>query len=378
MSSEHVVGVVVGEGATHIPVRNLWLLYLYASEFYAHLSPTERVAVEENPSQLVELAAAILEREVRDRLRTGLAPGYVQRHETLTYVRDRVDLLRTMRGQLLERGRVACDFEELSVDTARNRYVCAALLAGAAWLEDGGSHAPRREAARSCRAAGADMQRLGVTAARPNPHTPRRQAYGHFDADDRRMVAAAQMLLELATPEHAFGSTAIRDLAHDHRTLRQVFETAVRRFYEINLADAGWAVAKKQVAWQVEPGSSMVPWLPKMETDIVLIHASTGRRIVVDTKFTTALSAKQGFRGGKLKSAHLYQMYTYIRSQDDDMGPGMLTEGVLLYPATEEVPDLDVTAELHGHAFRVFTVDLADAPMQIRSQLLSLTKTQDA
>ncbi len=373
MSSGHDVGVVVGEGSTHIPVRNLWLLYLYASEFYAHLSSTERLAVEDNPSQLVDLAAAILEQEVRSRLRTGLTSGYVQRHETLTYVRDRVDLLRTMRGRLLERGRVACDFEELSVDTPRNRYVCAALLAGATWLECTPSNARRVEAARSCRAVSADMQRLGVAVARPDPHTPRRQTYGHFDAADRRMVAAAQMLFELATPEHDYGSTAVRDLAHDHRTLRQVFETAVRRFYEINLTEAGWSVVKKQVAWQSDPGSSMAPWLPQMETDIVLTHAGSQRRIVADTKFTTALTAKQGFRGGKLKSSHLYQLYTYVRSQADTGSSTMRTDGLLLYPATEQVPVLDVRTVMHGHEFRVFTLDLSVAPSMIRSQLLSLT-----
>lgn len=68
-------------------------------------------------------------------------------------------------------------------------------------------------------------------------------------------------------------------------------------------------------------------------------------------------------------------MSTYIPSQDEEVGSNMRTEGVLLYPATDEVPDSDVTAEMHGHAFRVLTVDFGASPMRIRSQLLSLTKT---
>ena len=43
------VGVLVCEGSTRIPIRNLWLLYLYASELYQHLSASERVQAERIP-----------------------------------------------------------------------------------------------------------------------------------------------------------------------------------------------------------------------------------------------------------------------------------------------------------------------------------------
>lgn len=40
------IGVQVGEGRTSIPVRNLWLLFLYASQLYEHLHDEERVLAE--------------------------------------------------------------------------------------------------------------------------------------------------------------------------------------------------------------------------------------------------------------------------------------------------------------------------------------------
>lgn len=42
-------------------------------------------------------------------------------------MRGRIDVLRTERHQLLSRGLVACRFDELSIDTPRNRFVRAAL-----------------------------------------------------------------------------------------------------------------------------------------------------------------------------------------------------------------------------------------------------------
>ena len=47
----------------------------------------------------------------------------------LNRVRGRIDLLNTEKHQLLERGKVACQFDELTINTARNRFVRAALEA---------------------------------------------------------------------------------------------------------------------------------------------------------------------------------------------------------------------------------------------------------
>ncbi len=376
-SDDDSVGVVVGEGSTQIPVRNLWLLYLYASELYQHLSASERVQAESNPTALADLAARILLAEVRSRMRRGLTPGYVARHEVLTHVRDRVDQITTARGMLLERGRVACDFEELTVDTPRNRYVCAALLTAARWL---GATRVLRSAdpsrtsalAHDCRSVAADLQRVGVTAERPDPLTPRKQTYSHFDSDDRRMVAAAQLLLELALPSHSTGRMALRGLDWSQRSLRRLFEAAVRGFYAVHLRPEGWSVDKQQLRWPSSSSDAMDALLPVMEADVVLEHRRHRRRIVLDTKFTTAFSKQFGHRGGGLRSDHLYQLYTYVRSQEGEVADDMRTEGVLLYPATEQVPELDVTTRMHGHEFRVLTVDLAADASDIHTGLLSV------
>jgi len=47
----------------------------------------------------------------------------------LSRVRGRINLLSMEKHQLLERGKVACQFDELTINTARNRFVWAALTA---------------------------------------------------------------------------------------------------------------------------------------------------------------------------------------------------------------------------------------------------------
>ena len=110
-----------------IPVRNIWLLLLYASRLYRELPASRRVELEDAPDDIPHLVAEILTNAVERRLRRNLSHGYQRQRADLSRVRGRIDLFRTERQQLLQRGRVACVFDELTVDTPRNRYVKAAL-----------------------------------------------------------------------------------------------------------------------------------------------------------------------------------------------------------------------------------------------------------
>ena len=109
-----------------IPVRNLWLLMLYASNLFRQMDGGPS-AVEENPEDIPDLVACILAHQVERRIRRNLSYGYRPREAVLGRVRGRIDLLDTERHQLLDRGRVACRFTELTIDTARNRLVRSAL-----------------------------------------------------------------------------------------------------------------------------------------------------------------------------------------------------------------------------------------------------------
>ena len=111
-----------------IPVRNIWLLFLYASQLYRELPEAHRVELEEAPDDIPELVAELLADAVERRLRRNLAVGYQRRNDVLNRVCGRIDLLRTERQQLLQRGQVACTFDELTIDTPRNRCVREALL----------------------------------------------------------------------------------------------------------------------------------------------------------------------------------------------------------------------------------------------------------
>ena len=194
--------------------------------------------------------------------------------------------------------------------------------------------------------------------------------FGRHDAGDRYMVAAAKLAFDLALPTEVSGRNALALPDREERWARRLFERAVGGFYRVVLSSQEWRVSTGgALTWEIEECTSGVNRiLPNMQTDIVLDEHGTGRRIVIDTKFTSILKAGW-YRDETLSSAYLYQIYAYLRSQ---VGRGDRSadhaEGLLLHPAVGE--SVDEFAIIQEHRIRFGTVDLAASTSAIREQLL--------
>lgn len=351
-----------------IPVRNLWLLMLYASDLF-RMRGSGKVGLEDNQDEIPDLVAEILAHAVERRMRQNLSCGYRHREDILSRVRGRIDLLTTERHRLLDRGLVACRFEELTVDTPRNRLVCAALRTIARVVR-------RRELAHRCRSLANSLKRLGVSGEAPTRVELRRDRFGHHDSADRFMVAAAKLALDLALPTETSGAKMLATPDREVAWVRRLYERAVGGFYRVVLEPKGWHVATgRPLNWQVSEKTTRIDEiLPSMRTDIVLDNPAIERRIVIDTKFTTIVTASR-YREESLRSGYLYQIYAYLRSQVGTDDPLAATAaGLLLYPAVGIM--VDETVVIQGHPIRFATVDLAASPAQIRSQLLGLVDFQ--
>ncbi len=353
-----------------IPIRNLWLLMLYASELFRQLGGAS-VAIEENPDDIPDLVAEVLAHTVERRLRRNLSFGYRPREAVLGRVRGRIDLLATERHQLLARGMVACRFEDLTVNTPRNRFARAALAAIARVVR-------RTELAHRCLSLANSLKLLGVSGERPTLVELSTDRIGRHDVDDRSMIAVAKLAFDLALPTEASGREWLLHPDREVTWIRRLYEKAIGGFYNVVLSPGGWRVdAGRPLGWLVAhktPGIDRI--LPSMRTDIVLENHAAGQRIVIDTKFTSLVT--QGwYREETIRSGYVYQIYAYLRSQE---GTGdALAEhaaGLLLHPAVGEMVDEMVV--IQGHAIRFATVDLSASASDIREQLLSMVDYGEA
>jgi 5-methylcytosine-specific restriction enzyme subunit McrC len=347
-----------------IPVRNLWLLMLYASDLF-RTRGIGKVGLEDNQDDLPDLIAEMLAHAVEKRQRRRLSLGYRMRDDVINRVRGRVDVLTTERHQLLDRGLVACRFDELTIDTPRNRFVRAALETVSRIVRG-------RDIAHRCRALANGMKSMGVQCDVPTRVQISTDSVGRNDADDRFMLAAAKLVFDLALPTEESGASVLSLPDREETWVRRLFERAVGGFYDVVLGPQGWQVLRnRMMGWQIEQKTVGIDKImPTMRADVVLDYPPTRRRIVIDTKFTSIVTRGR-YREEILSSGYLYQIYAYLHSQ---VGCGDIfadcASGVLLYPAIGQM--LDETVVIQGHRIRFATVDLTAKPMDIRTRLLQL------
>ncbi|MCK1417620.1 5-methylcytosine-specific restriction endonuclease system specificity protein McrC [Bradyrhizobium sp. CW4] len=345
-----------------IPVRNLWLLMLYASDLF-RARGTGKVGLEESPDNLPDLVAEILAHAVETRQRRRLSLGYQPRTAVQSRVRGRIDVITTERHQLLLRGRIACRFDDLTIDTPLNRFVRAALesISRIVW---------RKDLAHRCRSLANGMKSMGVSGHAPTRAEISALRYGRCDASDRSMVAAARLALDLSLPTEAAGANILSLPDREVTWVRRLFEKAVGGFYDVVLSSVGWDVrCGAPLGWQIEEQTMGInEILPTMRTDVVLDHAESGRRIVIDTKFTSIVTTGW-YRDETLRSAYIYQIYSYLRSQVGGGDPRAdRASGLLLHPSIGGMVDEAVV--IQGHGIRFATIDLGGSASEVRAQLL--------
>ncbi len=347
-----------------IPVRNLWLLMLYASDLYRQLG-TAKIDVEDNPEEIADLVAEILCHQVEQRLMRNLSFGYQSKVDVINRVRGRIDTLYTERHRLLDKGKVCCRFEELTVDTSRNRYVRAAL-------EQLNELVIKTSLARRCRSLAMSLDRLGVSKGKPSGYSGKSERFGRHDAGDHKMVVAADLAFSLGLPTEFSGNYNLPMPDKKKEWLRKLFEKAVAGFYSVALDKTKWRVsAGKRFNWQISsktPGIDAI--LPGMQTDIIIDHKPSDERLIIDTKFNSIIT-KGWHRDEVLRNGYIYQMYAYLRSQELSDNPKTLTtSGMLLHPSIDREFDESVT--IQGHPIRFCTVNLGYEATKIRERLLSL------
>jgi len=333
---------------------------LYASDITRIRGAFDAI-VEEDIQDIPDLIARLLSGAVERRLRRNFTRGYAHREKILTRVRGRINILTTESRQLFSKGEVFCRFEELTIDTPRNRLVRGALELMARLVRN-------NDLIRQCRVLAATLARAGVGGTRPSSSELAADQIGRNDDADRFMVALARLAFDLALPTEDAGTTRLVAPDRQEAWVRRLFEKAILGFARVELEPKGCRVyGSIPLHWQLSSASDQLSTiLPRMVTDILIDWPGAGRRLVVDTKFTSVLGIGR-FGGVRLKSEYIYQMYAYLRSQEGSDQRWERSAGLFLHPAVGL--QLYEHATIQGHSIAFATVDLGGSTTAIRDEL---------
>ncbi len=347
-----------------VPIRNLWHMLMYAWGGHSISSQIMLDDVEESPT-LDALLASMLAKLISQRLRMGLGRGYVDLKAPIRAIRGRVNFAESLKRGSFEQGQAFCEFQSYVLNIPKNQVIRSVL----SYLARTGNFGPDRTQVDELRHVLRKLVRSldGIDLIEPKLDLIRRLEYGEKDSDYKLMLGICELAMLGHMPADSSGTDRQPGLNRDELTLHVVYERFVANFYRLNLK--GWHVSpQKHLAWHE---GSPNPLLPLMRPDLVLEEKSSGRVLVLDTKFTRHSLIKNQWGKKEFDSSHLYQLYAYVKTQEH-VSPGhRQASGILLYPLADGSP-LSEKVQLQDITLRVETVDLTQPWQEIEARLLQI------
>lgn len=355
-----------------IPIENLYYLLCYAWGF-AEQRDTKVAGDAGKLEAVQDLLGKVLAMGVNRLLRRGIDRGYVERREDLAGIRGKLAVSETAKRALRARSRVACDFEELSVDILPNRILRSSLnslrkLGERRRGTKGGLVGLERRVRQEVVSA---YHRLGGVSVVPL----HRRTFGLVQLDRNRrlyrfLLSVCRLVYESQLMDESKSDrTAFLDFRRDKLQMWHLFEKFVTGFYrreqrEFRVNAGGRGIAWWDVEGATDTGRAMIP---RMEADIIL--ESRNRRIIMDTKYY-AKALTHHFGPAKLRSGNLYQLLTYLRNREATKPANAKHEGILLYPQVDEPVQAEV--RLEGFRIQACTINLNQPWEKIHDDLLEI------
>ena len=341
--------------ASPIPIQNIYFLLCYA---WNQLEEKDVVKIDTADSTtLQDLFARVLAGGVRYLMRRGFDRGYILHDEETPRLRGKIDFTASMKRQLWTRGRMQCEFDELSYDVPHNR-ILKTTIESLLFTEGIDSEQQDR--------LGELVRYLSpVSSVRLSSRGFRRIQLHSGNRYYRFLLNICEMIYESLLPSDTPGKSRFRDFFRDEKKMPMVFEHFVRNFFA--LEQGRYQVSRAQVSWHTT-GDEEEPYrlLPKMATDVTL--ESGDRKIILDCKYYRK-AFQTHYDTKKFRSENLYQLFTYLKNKETDAGWGHC-EGILLYPAVAET--FRYSVELHGHPVTVASINLKQDWHRIRDDLLAV------
>ena len=335
-----------------IRVRNLFHMLAYA--FSALTEQGYRSVATEDFDNAAELCAAILERGVSLQLKRGLGQEYVSRTEARSSLRGTIKVTESVKSQAIWRRQLVCSYDEFSVDTTMNRVIRATV----ALLVRSDISRARKKSLKKLMVYFANVRDIDLHTVDWN------MRYDRNNRTYRMLMAVCWLVVKGLLQTQSDGATRMMDFFDEQRMCR-LYEKFILEYYRRE--HPRLRASASFVGWALDDGMS--EGLPAMRSDITL--SAGGRVLIIDAKYY-ASTMQSNFNKRTVHSGNLYQIFAYVKNKQaalERVGERVEVSGMLLYAATDEEVQPDVTYRMSGNQIGVRTLDLDRPFEEIRAQL---------
>ena len=346
-----------------IPIENIYFLLCYA---WNKLDEKERVNVSiDDKTELLDLFAKILINATKTLIKRGIDKNYIDHTEELSGVKGKIQISHTLKSNLLIKQRTICTFDEFSSNIILNRILVSTIYR--LTRTKGLDKELKKELVAIQRMLNG-IEQIEITSSLFNQVRLNRnnRFYGF-------VMNVCQIIYDSTLPSEEQGKFKFSDFTRDDNKMNQLFEAFIRNFYRIEQRKYK-TVKKETIKWQFEnTDKENYQYLPQMETDITLENDE--EKIIIDAKFYRE-TMTVNYDKERIKSANLYQLFSYLLNQEDVSIKTKTATGILLYPTIET--DYDLNFKYYDHKIQIRTVNLNTNWRNISTRLKEITNTTNS
>jgi 5-methylcytosine-specific restriction enzyme subunit McrC len=285
----------------------------------------------------------------------GSDPGGNQQTEYTRAPRGRLLIDPMIKQQTMMRGIAVCELDELTPDILHNRILLSTLLALSGCSELG------RELRHELRQTARRFKE--VSTVRLTGDLFHRVQLSRNTAQYGLLMRVCEFVFYSLMPDEAGSGARFQSILKDETRMSALFEDFLRNFYRSEFPEL--TVGSEIMTWQAEGNQANPSLLPIMRTDITI--RSKTQTTIIDAKYY-AQTLSTGRYGQRIRSAHLYQLATYLTHEE--RRSGFKPAGMLLYPKTSVALREQYT--LLGYPVTIATVDLGEEWSSVGSAIREL------
>lgn len=333
-----------------IPIQNIYHMLAYAFQVLREQG-YKGIATEEFHN-VAELCAAILAKGVSGQLKRGLGREYIEQTEALSTVRGRIDISESIKTQSIHKQQLVCSYDEFSVNSYLNRIIKTTMEL---LLRADISKARKKE-----------LKKLLVFFGEVDPLDVHlidwNIRYNRNNQTYRMLISVCYLVVKGLLQTSSGGSTKLMDFLDEQR-MHRLYEKFILEYYRKEHPELN--ASASQIPWALDDGMSDM--LPIMQSDITLSKDDTV--LIIDAKYYSHTTQMQ-YDVHTLHSGNLYQIFTYVKNKEAELGDAQHTvSGMLLYAKTDEQVQPDQIYHMSGNKISVRTLDLNQDFPEIARQL---------
>ncbi|MBP8598619.1 MAG: 5-methylcytosine-specific restriction endonuclease system specificity protein McrC [Selenomonas sp.] len=336
-----------------IPVRNIYYMLSYA--FRVLQLKEYRQLATESFEKAEDLYAAILIKGVSTQLRRGLHRDYEDKREPLTCLHGKLEITESLIQNCMQRKQIVCTYDDFSVNTQMNQILKLTMR----MLLYTDISTLRKKSLRRLWLYFSDIDDIDAH------NIQWKQHYQRNNQTYQMLLGICYLVLNSLLQNQQSGQKRFMDFMDDQKMCR-LYEKFILEYYRKEHPELSAVAA--QIPWVVD--DSDLTGLPIMQSDICLSY--NNRYLIIDAKHYTNIM-QQHFGMNSMRSAHLYQIFTYVKNKEASLaGQNHKVSGMLLYAGTNDAVQPHHTYSMSGNDIHIQTLDLNRDFSNIRASLDSI------